>query len=455
MRESLFRAAQQGEWHTTEERVGQRQSPRRTREVWEGSWQRLEPLQPSGPPPDGAVVAWLYPRRTAAIIDRANCADRFLRADPQYRVVTEHFLDGDESPLSNREEKLLLFCPFDAAMDRLTCTEQGQLAVHGRRIDVVASEMTVGYLARAGHTPHPARPQEGTLAPRLDGFRTRFVNGTGITLLKAAQLALGAREHEALSRLGVAVPDFALAWTREEIREAVLPWLADRQGVVLRPFAASRGAGVTFLGPNDVLPRAQAIDRAVDELEHSVLRAYGQTAPYPVTVSPFVESMKLDGRVCDLRMFVTADPETSGLRALPGMVRTASQPFSIRGEFDAAMCSSSFSGTADHQARAGLQSLPLTAPHVQAALRLTGEDLVRLGQAASLLWAAAVADARQRSDGPVPFAYGSVDFLLTDDGRAWPIEMNGANVGAHSCVHPLFVDAFPIAMCAALKDCGF
>jgi hypothetical protein len=52
----------------------------------------------------------------------------------------------------------------------------------------------------------------------------------------------------------------------------------------------------------------------------------------------------------------------------------------------------------------------------------------------------------------LPFAYGSVDFLISEDGRVAPFEMNGANVGAHSAVHPLFLDAFGVAMRAALAE---
>jgi len=33
-----------------------------------------------------------------------------------------------------------------------------------------------------------------------------------------------------------------------------------------------------------------------------------------------------------------------------------------------------------------------------------------------------------------------------------PLEMNGANVGAHRAVHPLFLDAFGVAMRAALEE---
>ena len=58
---------------------------------------------------------------------------------------------------------------------------------------------------------------------------------------------------------------------------------------------------------------------------------------------------------------------------------------------------------------------------------------------------------RAASTMALPFAFGSVDFLVTGDGRVAPLEMNGANVGAHRAVHPLFHEAFGVAMRAALE----
>jgi hypothetical protein len=81
--------------------------------------------------------------------------------------------------------------------------------------------------------------------------------------------------------------------------------------------------------------------------------------------------------------------------------------------------------------------------------------LVDIGRAASILWAEAVeAEAAERAT-PVPFSYGSVDFLIRqDDGRAVPIELNGANVGSHPTVAVRRLDLFAEATTAALTALG-
>jgi hypothetical protein len=144
-------------------------------------------------------------------------------------------------------------------------------------------------------------------------------------------------------------------------------------------------------------------------------------------------------------MFVVYDGE--GLRAIPGMVRRAARPFR-RGEpltKDTAMTNVSSLEPGDPRV------LPLTRPDVLSDLGLTPAALVRLGAAASMIWAQAVIAESAERGTPVPFSYGSVDFLVREeDGRAVPIELNGANVGEHPTVAVHRLDHFAEATTAAL-----
>jgi hypothetical protein len=151
-------------------------------------------------------------------------------------------------------------------------------------------------------------------------------------------------------------------------------------------------------------------------------------------------------------VFVVADPEAEAIRAIPGMVGLAQVPFGDRDELDTAMCSTNLNAPADEETVPGPRELPLSDPEVLSALGIGEKELEQLGRVAVTLWSRAVATERAATGIALPFAYGSVDFLVTEAGRIAPIEMNGANVGSHTSVHPLFLDSFGLAMRAALEE---
>jgi hypothetical protein len=445
MREALFRAAQHGKWAAQEESVAQRQSERITRQVYERSAQPLAkppaPARTNGPA-QGSTLLWPYPRGASDIIDRANCADLFLRTNSGFRVVTEYGLNRGALAAADPAENIMLFCPFETVLPRLSVTSDNLLAVDGRPVDAVASEMIVGFLMRAGLWPKPARGVDFTHIPAIDRLRTRLVNGTGLALFKAAQMAHFQRHRDDLSGLGMTLPHGRVGWDRAEVLAASEEWFARGYSVVYRPFAASRGTAVSFLRPHGRRPRRRAVEDVLDAMEAAMADAYGHADPYPVTLSTFVASRKLDGLACELRMFVVSDPAATptgtAIRAIPGVVCLTPAPFA----------------EPDEPARStnGHRDLPLSDPDVLAALGIGAKELELLGQVAVMLWGRAVAAERAATGLALPFAFGSVDFLLTEDGRFAPIEMNGANVAAQSSVHPLFLDCFGVAMRSALED---
>jgi hypothetical protein len=187
-------------------------------------------------------------------------------------------------------------------------------------------------------------------------------------------------------------------------------------------------------------------------MEAAMADKYGHADPYPITLSTFVESRKIGGRVCDLRMFVVADPQAAAIRAIPGMVGLAQIPFGGRDELDAATCLTNLNAPPDPEVVPSPRELPLSDPDVLTALGIGEKELELLGRVAVLLWSRAVTAERATTGMALPFAYGSVDFLITEAGRIAPIEMNGANVGSHTSVHPLFLDSFGLAMRAALEE---
>jgi hypothetical protein len=452
MHEALVRAARHGGWAGNEESVGRLQSERITRRVYERSALPLpEPPAPAwhgGSASPGRTVLWPYPRGAADIIDRAYCADLFLGTHPGFRVVTEDGLDRGALAAADPAESVLLFCPFDAALPRLSVTRDNLLAVDGRPVDVVASEMIVGFLMRAGLWPKPARGANFTHIPAVDQLRTGLVNGTGLALFKAAQMAHFQRHRHDVPDLGTTLPLGRIGWDRAEVLAASEEWLARGHTVVYRPFASSRGTAVSFLRPGD-RHAAHAVDDVLDAMEASMADRYGHADPYPITLSTFVESRRIDGRRCEVRMFVVADPATTAIRAIPGMVCLTGVPFGERAEPDA---STNLTPSLNSVVVSGHRELPLSDPDVLAALGLGIDKLELLGRFAVLLWNRAVTAERAATGMALPFAYGSVDFFVAEDGRVVPFEMNGANVSAHRAVHPLFLDAFGIAMRAALDE---
>lgn len=446
MREALFRAAQQGAYFTDEETVGRWQDNELTDRVLAGS---LVPVTAAtaAPATDEPFVVWPYPRGTMHIIDRANCADHFLRTSPEFQLVTESGLDG---PIALPRGPVLLFAPFDSILPVLGVDGDGYLTLAGRPITALVNELSLAHLVRHGVLTADTVCAAG-YRPIVSPPRTHLVNGTQLTLFKARQLRHVADLADRLAPLGVAPMPFASSACRADAIEAVNALGATGSAVVVRPFGASQGTGVTVIGA-DV--DAAAVEEGLDRLDRTVAGRYGGAGAYPVTVTPFVEGRKIDGAVADVRMFVVYDPAGGGLRALPGMVRRAARAFRPD-EITTDTVLTNVSGTVSAGDLPGPRVFPASREDIREALGLTPDGLVDLGRAASILWATAVeAEAAERGT-PVPFSYGSVDFLIRqDDGRAVPIEMNGANVGEHPTVAVRRLDLFAEATTATLTGLG-
>jgi len=446
MREALFRAAQQGGYFTDEETVGRWQDNELTDRVLAGSLVPI-PAATAAQATDEPLIVWPYPRGTMHIIDRANCADHFLRTSPEFQLITESGLD---SPVALPSGPVLLFAPFDVILPALSMDDDGYLALAGRPITALINELSLAHLVRHGVLAADTVSAAG-YRPIVSPPRTHLVNGTQLTLFKARQLRHVADLAGRLAPLGVAPLPYASSASRAEAIEAVVALCATGNAVVVRPFGASQGTGVTVIGQDADVAEVEA---GLDRLDRTVAGRYGATGAYPVTITPFVEGRKIDGAVTDVRMFVVYDPASGGLRTLPGMVRRAARPFR-QDKITADTVLATFSGTVSAEDLPGPRVYPASRVDILEALGLTPDRLVDLGRAASILWATAVeAEAAERG-APVPFCYGSVDFLIRqDDGRAVPIEMNGANVGEHPTVAVRRLDLFAEATTAALAGLG-
>lgn len=444
MREALFRAAQQGGYFTDEDTVGRFQDAGLTERVLTGS---LMPVPPAkADPPDGAaLIVWPYPRGTMHIIDRANCADHFLRANPGFQLLTESTMDG-----SWPAGPVLLFTPFDTILPRLRRDGAGHLTLSGRRVTALVNELSLAHLVRHGVLAADS-VSAGGYRPIVPPPRTHLINGTQLTLFKARQLRHVADLADRLAPLGVAPLPYASSASRAEAVAAVVALGASGNAVVVRPFGASQGTGVAVIARD---ADAGAVETELSRVDGAITGKYGAAGAYPVTITPFVESRKIDGAVSDVRMFVVYDADAGGLRALPGMVRRAARPFHPD-RLTTTSALTNFSGTVSDGDLPGPRVLPTTRADVLDQLGLSPDALVDLGRAASILWACAVQSEAAERDAPVPFSYGSVDFLIRQsDGRAVPIEMNGANVGEHPTVAVHRLDLFAEATTAALTGLG-
>lgn len=453
MRESLFRAAQRGEAYLLEETVGQFQDEELTGRVHADSFLPL-PAAPVPPAVADPLVVWPYPAGTADLIDRANCADHFVRVNPAYRVLTPEgslLCDGDGRVPPGGPT--VVFASFEWLLPRLAVDPlDGYLVLAGRRIDAVLNEMTLGHLARRGSLPAP-RPVNGRRL--IDPPRTHVLNGTQIALDKGAQLDLFAALADVLRPFGVAPLTYLSAPERELAVQAAVDIAGRGRGAVLRPFAASQGTGIAFVdGAGPFEARRAAARRAVAELEAAVTRKYGVDGAYPITITPFVESTKIGGAVTDLRLFVVHDPHTGGLHALPGVVRRAQRRLAGGTALDRAMACTNLNGNPVADPLPGPRMFPLADERVLDQVGLSADRLTDLGRAATTMWAAAVRREQAERGRSLPFCYGSVDVLVREGAGAVLIEMNGANVGMHPSVHPRFLDAFARASTGALASLG-
>jgi hypothetical protein len=311
------------------------------------------------------------------------------------------------------------------------------------------SELTPGYLWRRGLIDiDPQDPQWPSSIPLVNGSLIAAHKG-----IQAQHFARYCQGHDDLVAL-----DHHRATTAGELTGALEQVLAEHQGAVIRPFSASQGTGVTFTGRTETLQQGTGAGttRILAEIGAALSRKYGGSDPFPVTISPFVPAARIDGCVTDLRIFVVYDPAAGGVRGLPGMVRRAQVPLLDEAPITAASALTNLNAPPSAAALPGRRFFPATSPEVMGALGLTPGALIRLCRHAAGIWAQAFTDDRViGGDAGGQFAYGSVDFVIRgDDGKAVPIEMNGANVGSHPTVHPRWCDRFGAATTHALTNLG-
>jgi hypothetical protein len=448
MRETLFRAAQPTGTTASEELVGQFQDPDLTEACWTSSLAPM-PLATATGPAGPSLVLWPYPAATSDCIDRANCADHFVHTYPGYHVLTQQGLADPAGAALLKDANVVVFLPFEHVLGDLA-VDAGDLLFRGRRCDAAMSELTPGYLWRRALIDLDPRDPRWPL-------RTPLVNGSLIAAHKGIQaqhFARYCRGHDDLAAL-----DHHRATTDEELTGALEQVLAEHQGAVIRPFSASQGIGVTFTDRTAIRQQGSGAEtaRILAEIGAALSGKYGGAEPFPVTISPFVPAARIDGCATDLRIFVVYDPAAGGVRGLPGMVRRAQVPLRDQAPITAAAALTNLNAPPAVAALPGRRFFPVTAPEVMGALGLTHDALIRLCGHAAAIWVQAFTDDRRRSGGDAAgqFAYGSVDFVIRgDDGKAVPIEMNGANVGSHPTVHPRWCDTFGAATTHALTNLG-
>lgn len=460
MREALFRVAQTGGFYRLEDTVGRYQDPALTGQVHARSFRSLD-LDPPPPAAGPRLIVWPHPVGTSDLIDRANCADTWLRNEPEFDLLTSQRLaDEPEAARDSAGRDTLLFADFDTVLAGIGLDEdewrRGIIRWHGRPVTALLDELTLGHiLRRHGRGPDLLRH----FAERPAADRTRVLNGTTIALYKAAQHAHMANLAGPLAELGVRPVPYSAAHGRDEAVNAMCRLLAEYDGVVVRPFAASQGAGVSFLR-DPGRGRADACAALLTRLEESVRAEYRADGGYPVTLTPWYPTRRILGRVTDLRMFVVYDSLTGGVHALPGVVRCARTPLSPGDALTSGNACTSLGTPPDERALDERRMYPATSPETLELLGITPQTLIDLGQAATLMWSQAV-------KGASGFAYGSVDFGLLDTsantgastgagaggGRAEAVAfgMKGNNVGMHPSVHPRYLSRFADATLDGLR----
>lgn len=451
MREALFRVAQTGGFYRLEDTVGRYQNPELTYLVYERSFRPLNLDTPAGGAGPSLIV-WPHPAGTSDLVDRANCADAFLRNEPEFDLLTSQRLaDEPHAWKATADRDTLLFADFDTVLAGIGFHEDewrhGILRWHGRQITALLNELTLGHiLRRHGYGPQMLR----RFAEQPAAGRTRVLNGTTIALSKTAQHAHMAAHAEALAELGVRAGQYAAADSRDDAVEAMCHLLAEHEAVVVRPFAASQGTGVSFLrDPGQ--GRADACVALLTRMEESVRAKYRSEGGYPVTLTPWYSTRRILGRVTDLRVFVVRDPLTGGLHALPGVLRCAQKPLASGDALDSGNACTNLNTPPDDAALNAPRMYPSTSEETLKLLGVTRQTLIDLGRAATLLWSEALR-------GASGFAYGSVDFglLESSSGRAEAVafEMNGNNVGMHPSVHPRYLGRFADATSEGLRPSG-
>jgi hypothetical protein len=458
MREALFRVAQTGAFYLLEDTVGGDQDEALTEAVFRDSYRPLtrnsvgarspwpaDAVSGLGGPPRPALIVWPYPHGTADLIDRANCADAWLSRHLGFDLLTGHRLAHDPAAAESlSRHDTVLFADFESVLSGIDFNEpdwlNGVLRWHGRPITALLNELSLGHIVRRHHR-EPTMVDRFAALPAAD--RTWVLNGTTIAISKGAQLRHVADHARDLAALGIRVTNYTVADNRDRAIAASCRILDDYGAVVVRPFSASQGTGVSFLRDPGISGRRDACGALLDEVEAAVCTKYGVAGGYPVTITPWLSTRRIRGRVTDLRMFVVLDPLSGGVRAIPGVVRCAKEPLRPT---DTLRPANAGSNLGKPSGDAGGRMFAATFPGTLSELDITAATLVALGKAATLLWSAAIGEG-------MPFCYGSVDFgLLEGSQQAVVFEMNGANVGMHPSVHPRYLPCFANATSAALDQ---
>ena len=459
MRDSLFRAAQQGNYFPMEEPVAQLQDRALTEQMFDTSLYEVECKPALLPKDEEQMILWPYPKGTGDCIDRANCTDDFLRSNPDFQVVTELGLANQPS-LSAIHDDLVVFAPFEVIVPELEIDDDGYLVFRGKRGHAMLNELSLGYLYRRGIVNLESSTNEGgeselTVSP---GILTHFINGTRLGLSKALQMDHFQRLSTELKELGVRAINHQVVYSEEQLLAAAASMLKAGLDIVIRPFSASQGTGVSFLSASSFETSFESDMQAVLQgIRAQVQKKYGAEIYYPLTLSPFVESTKIRDCVTDIRIFVIYDPKAGGLRSLPAMVRVAQVPLRNRMKIDPACAATNLNIPQAPDAVPGSRVLPVANDEVLKQIGIDRERLMALGKSATLLWGKAleIEKAESGSGDDLQFSYGSVDFVIADEDKAAvPIEMNGNNVGSHPAVHPKFLSSFGEATTSSLKNLG-
>lgn len=450
LRESLFRAAQLCNYSPLEEIVGQYQSKRISEEMYNVSGTEIGlpdvVTEHSGP----KTIIWPYPKNTADCIDRANCADHFLRNKPNYRVVTEYGLELNQMNDSYLEslEDIIIFGSFEELINSLDIKSE-YLYFKGRRITAILNELSVGYMIRKGLIEVSENLFFNT------PLKTSVINGSLIALSKWQQMKIfeevkGYLDHERYEVLPALKVN-----NLEELIESALQLLKDHECIVIRPFSSSQGTGISFIKREDSeVTLIENIKRALNETKNIYHRKYSTYNCFPITISPFVEAVKIQGCVTDIRIFVVYDPTDSKLHAIPGMVRRAQTPFDDYQNINISNSVTNLNAPKCNNALKGKRVYPAANDGILTEMNIDETLLASMSRTACQIWSHTLNDKKEYSIRGC-FAYGSVDFIIRDsDKRYIPIEMNGSNVGSHPAVHPQFLDCFGNATTHALKYLG-
>lgn len=450
MRESLFRAAQLCNYSVMEESVGQLQNLNLIQQLYSNSKTEVILTQNKiFSTYSKKTILWPYPQNTADCIDRANCVDNFVSVNPMYRIITEYTLNDCKSEwLYDLEDNIILFASFEYLFKDVSIEKDNFLYYRGRKCHAVINELSIGYLLRK----HILKYEN--LSELSVYLKTKIINETLITINKVEQMKIIHEVQEKYSCREMDVLEFMCVDEDSQLHAAVKSFLKKGQSVVIRPFSSSQGTGLSFVSVNNIRTDSEkAVNDAINATTRSYNKKYGSKECYPLTITPFIESIKLDRCVTDFRIFVVYDCRDASLHALPGMIRRAQLPFDKN-------CLSIGNGVTNLNAPKvegsveGKRVFAVTDNYLLKTLNVSEKLINSMCTAACQIWKH-ILDNEFSKHNEVNFAYGSVDFLVKEENNHYvPIEINGANVGSHPAVHPCFLNFFGNATSNALCNLG-